>query len=201
MFMNLNQYDIYNLTQYDIIDAIRSACDFFRIPMPCIIRNQTGECNGSTCFVDSDSNSFLDDEIRLNMNQLIGVHVNTKQALSLVMTHECAHRVFQNTTFYGLNNGAWENELCADFFMGVRAGMCNMGDINKIAAGLYCTEASSTHPEGALRAIFVRHGKYAWLDLAKAGIPLTIQNLFDKFNLFLNNERHLIRQYQNVFFA
>ena len=51
----------------------------------------------------------------ITVQRLIDMKVDTKEAFSLVMTHECAHRVLQNTHFYGPNNGAWEQELCFRF--------------------------------------------------------------------------------------
>ena len=200
-FLHLcNKYQVYHMSQQDICDAIQSACDFFHIPSPRVIHDMTHVRNGQTAFLNRDRGSFYDDEISFNLDQLIAMNIETKTAFSLVMTHECAHRVFQNTIFYGINNGAWEQELCADFFMGVRAGLRNLADIESVAIGLYHTCASPTHPEGALRTLFVRHGKYAGLELKSAGVPLTVQNLFNKFNEYLYQDRAEIIRFQSRIF-
>ena len=109
----------FGLSQDDIRDAIKSACDFFNIPQPRIIQDLTNQPGGQTMFVNWDRGSYYDDVLCFNMQQLIDMKVDSKEAFSLVMTHECAHRVLQNTHFYGPNNGAWEQELCCDYFMGV----------------------------------------------------------------------------------
>lgn len=62
------------------------------------------------------------------MQQLVDMKVDSKEAFSLVMTHECAHRVLQDTQLPGINNGTWEHELAADFLMGCRAGLWGMDD-------------------------------------------------------------------------
>lgn len=43
--------------------------------------------------------------------------------------------------------------------MGCRAGLWNM-DISKVTLGLQLTNGAPSHPEGALRAMFIRHGQY-----------------------------------------
>lgn len=189
----------FGLSEYEIKEAIKSACDFFNIPMPRMIQDLTNVQNGQTMFVNWDQRSYLDDVLCFNMQQLIDMNVDSKDAFSLVMTHECAHRVLQATRFPGINGGVWENELAADFFMGVRAGLWNM-DESKIAVGLLLTNGSPSHPEGFLRALFIRHGKYAAQAMRSQGIPLTIQNLVNEFMSFRNQNIHEIHRYQRKFY-
>ena len=159
-FLALSQrFERFGLTCEDVYDAIKSACDFFHIPMPRMIQDLTNVHNGQTMFVNFNSGSYEDDVLCFNIQQLVDMKVDSKEAFSLVMTHECAHRVLQNTQFPGINNGVWEHELAADFLMGCRAGLWGMDD-SKIRVGLILTSASPTHPEGTLRALFVRHGMY-----------------------------------------
>lgn len=198
-FLRLSQqYKRFGLTPAEIKDAIKSACDFFNIPMPRLIQDLTNNPNGQTCFMNWDRGSYADDVICFNMQQLIDMKVDSKDAFSLVMTHECGHRVLQNTTFPGINNGQWESELCPDFFMGCRAGLWNM-DISKVSLGLLLTNGSHSHPEGALRAMFIRHGQYVTPEMRRRGIPLTIQNLINEFMAFrqqnLNEIKNLQRKY------
>jgi hypothetical protein len=180
-FLKLSQrFGKFGLSQTDIQDAIKSACDFFNIPMPRMIQDLTNVQNGQTMFVNCDRGSYYDDVLCYNMQQLLDLNVTTKEAFSLVMTHECAHRVLQATQFQGINGGAWENELAADYLMGCRAGLWNM-DESKVVLGLIQTSGSPTHPEGTLRALFIRAGKYKAQEMHRQGIPLTIPNLINEF--------------------
>lgn len=199
-FMGLShRFRRFGLSESEIRDAIKSACDFFNIPMPRMIQDLTNARNGQTMFVNWDKGSYYDDVLCFNMQQLIDMKVDSKDAFSLVMTHECAHRVLQATSFPGLNGGVWENELAADFLMGVRAGLWNM-DATKITVGLLMTDGSPTHPEGALRALFIRHGKYVSQAMRKQGIPLTIQNLINEFMSFRNQNLAEIHRFQRKFY-
>ena len=199
-FMGLShRFRRFGLSESEIRDAIKSACDFFNIPMPRMIQDLTNARNGQTMFVNWDKGSYYDDVLCFNMQQLIDLKVDSKDAFSLVMTHECAHRVLQATPFPGINGGVWENELAADFLMGVRAGLWNM-DATKITVGLLMTDGSPTHPEGALRALFIRHGKYVSQAMRKQGIPLTIQNLINEFMSFRNQHLAEIYRFQRKFY-
>lgn len=175
-----SRFQRFGLSEADINDAIKSACDFFNIPMPRMIQDLTNVKDGQTMFVNRDRGSYNDDILCYNMQQLIDMKVDSKSAFSLVMTHECAHRVLQATQFPGINNGAWENELAADFLMGCRAGLWNMDD-SKVCQGLILTDGSPSHPEGTLRVLFIRRGKYIAQSMRDQGIPLTIQNLINEF--------------------
>lgn len=199
-FMRLSQrFRRFGLSDEDIRDAIKSACDFFNIPMPRMIQDLTNAQNGQTMFVNWDRGSYYDDVLCFNMQQLIDMNVDSKEAFSLVMTHECAHRVLQATPFPGINDGVWENELAADFFMGVRAGLWNM-DESKIAVGLLLTNGSPSHPEGTLRALFISRGKYVSQAMRTQGIPLTIQNLINEFMAFRNQNLSQIHMFQRKYY-
>ena len=179
------RFSSFGLSQEDVYDAIQSACDFFKIPFPRMVKDLTDHPMGRTMFLNWDPCSYEDDVLCFDMKQLLDLNVDSKEAFSLVMTHECAHRVLQNTQFSGPNNGIWELELCCDYLMGVRSGLSNM-DVSKITVGIMLTDGSPTHPEGALRAMFIRYGQYHAQEMQKQGIPTTIQNLlseFDKYRL------------------
>lgn len=190
----------FGLSDADIHDAIKSACNFFNIPMPRMIQDLTNEQNGQTMFVNWDRGSYYDDVLCFNMQQLAQMHVYGKEAFSLVMTHECGHRVLQNTQFPGVANGQWESELCPDFFMGCRAGLWNMHSIEKVTLGLMLTNGSPSHPEGTLRALFIRHGRYAAPEMHRRGIPLTIQNLVNEFMAFRDQNLYEIQTQQRKFY-
>lgn len=198
--MNLIQqyaqrFRAFSLSETDIYDGIKSACDFFNIPMPRMINDMSNVRNGQTMFVNWDRGSYYDDVLCFNMRQLTDMKVDCKSAFSLVMTHECAHRVLQATQFPGVNGGVWENELAADFLMGCRAGLWKIDD-SKVCLGLAMTSGSPTHPEGCIRVLFIRHGKYVSQDMLSRGIPLTIQNLLNEFMRYRQENLSMIHQYQ-----
>lgn len=200
-FLKISQrFNKFDLSSKDIEDAIKSACDFFNIPMPRMIQDLTNVQNGQTMFVNWHPGLYEDDVLCYNMQQLVDMKVDSKDAFSLVMTHECAHRVLQNTQFPGINNGIWEHELAADFLMGCRAGLWNM-DESKLTVGLILTNASPTHPEGSLRALFIRYGKYKAIEMRAKSIPLSIQNLLNEFMIYRQENLEQIHQYQRKFYS
>ena len=200
IFLKLSQkLNRFGLSEDDVRDAIKSACDFFSIPMPRLIQDMTNADNGQTMFVNWDKNSYHDDVLCFDMRQLICMNVDSKESFSLVMTHECAHRVFQATNFPGVAGGIWESELVADFFMGVRAGLANM-DESRIAAGLLITGGCQTHPEGRLRVLFIRHGKYIAQVMKMNGASLTIKNFMNEFIKFRNQNLAMIQRCQRRYF-
>lgn len=194
------RFQRFGLSDADVYGAIKSACDFFNIPMPRMIQDLTNVQNGQTMFVNWDRGSYYDDVLCFNMQQLIDMKVDSKEAFSLVMTHECGHRVLQNTQFPGVANGQWESELCPDFFMGCRAGLWNMNAIDKVVMGLILTDGSPSHPEGTLRALFIRHGKYIVPEMHRRGIPLTIQNLINEFMAFRQQNLNEILNQQHKYY-
>lgn len=194
------RFQRFGLSDADVYEAIKSACDFFNIPMPRMIQDLTNVQNGQTMFVNWNRGSYYDDVLCFNMQQLINMKVDSKDAFSLVMTHECGHRVLQNTQFPGVANGQWESELCPDFFMGCRAGLWNMNAIDKVVMGLILTNGSPSHPEGTLRALFIRHGKYIVPEMHRRGIPLTIQNLINEFMAFRQQNLNEILNQQHKYY-
>ena len=194
------RFQRFGLSDADVHEAIKSACDFFNIPMPRTTQDLTNVQNGQTMFVNWDRGSYYDDVLCFNMQQLIDMKIDSKDAFSLVMTHECGHRVLQNTQFPGVANGQWESELCPDFFMGCRAGLWNMNAIDKVMMGLILTDGSSSHPEGTLRALFIRHGKYIAPEMHHRGIPLTIQNLVNEFMTFRQQHINEILNQQHKYY-
>ena len=194
------RFQRFGLSDADVHDAIKSACDFFNIPMPRMIQDLTNVQNGQTMFVNWDRDSYYDDVLCFNMQQLINMKVDSKDAFSLVMTHECGHRVLQSTPFPGVANGQWESELCPDFFMGCRAGLWNMNAIDKVVMGLILTDGSPSHPEGTLRALFLQDGKYIAPEMHRRGIPLTIQNLINEFIAFRQQNLNEILNQQHKYY-
>ena len=53
------RFSRFGLTQDDIRDAIKSACDFFTIPQPRMIQDLTNTPGGQTMFVNWDRGSYM----------------------------------------------------------------------------------------------------------------------------------------------
>ena len=104
-FLKMSQrFKKFGLTSKEVEEAIKSACDFFHIPMHRMILALTFVHNGQTMFVNWDRNSYEDDVLCFNMQQLIDLKLDGKEAFCLVMTHECSHRTLLTTRFPGINN-------------------------------------------------------------------------------------------------
>ena len=95
-----------------VVNAVKRACDFFGLPMP-----EIKYANG-VCVWPNDTRTYDDDEFGFNREQLMSLGISGEDSLTLIYTHECAHRTLQ-----GAYNDAWEEELACDFFAGVHAGM------------------------------------------------------------------------------
>lgn len=175
--------NIFNLSVAQITEAIASACEFFGIPYPDMVYNLTYQENGQTMFVNRDASTYADDIICYNLAQLQALGATNQTALSLIMTHECAHRYFQDITFPGMNDGAWEEELACDYFMGVRSGMQNL-NIERVAEGLRQTQGGKTHPNGDLRYMAIRQGQQDVLFMTRNDYALSINNFLHKFEEF-----------------
>jgi hypothetical protein len=91
-----------------VVNAVRRACKFFGIPEVPIV-NAHG-----ACVWPNDTRTYNDDVFGFNREQLMSLGISGEDSLTLIYTHECAHRTLQ-----GAYNDAWEEELACDFFAGV----------------------------------------------------------------------------------
>lgn len=193
------RFDRFNLSHAEVMEAIRGACDFFRIPYPELVYDLTDKKGGRTMFVNNNSDKMSDDILCYNMDQLIDLKVNSLDSFSLIMTHECAHRVFQKAHLPGVANGIWEHELLADFFMGIRAGLWSI-DCGLPMIGLFLTPGSHTHPEGIIRGMFIRHGNYLAQRMLMEGAPKTLEYIFNKFLEYREEMMEEIVNYQSKWY-
>lgn len=187
------------LREEQILGAIRTACDFFGIPMPQLIYDVTNNPGEGTAVINRMGNTYEDDILQYNMKELVGLGVANLDAFTLVLTHECMHRVLQRTTLPGRNGGRWEEELACDYFMGVRAAMTGM-DEDPVAKGLLSTKGWQTHPVGSLRYKFIKQGKQnAYFDLIRRR-PVSFQVMYQQFLELLAKHREEINILQRPFF-
>jgi hypothetical protein len=173
---------------YDmVVNEVYGACDFFHIPYPPIIDSE------GTCVWPNDPCTQRDDVIGLDREQLMEMGVYGKDALGLVMTHECCHRMLQN---YGYID-PWEHEGACDFFAGVRAGMGLM-DTTHFENSLINSSGSETHPVGTLRVEMIEYGKQIAAEMNENGIQPTFENCLEKFNQYLSDNEDKIKELKNI---
>jgi len=194
----------YGVTEQDCINEIKAACAFFGMPMPASIDNLTYLPYGQTMFVNRNRESFADDILCYDLAELKRLGVTGKHAFTLIMTHENAHRLMQNTPIEGVNNGQWEQELIADFFMGVRAGIEGIphSALDAVRSGLKDTPGAKTHPTGKLRSDIISYG-YTWvgnMDLIHHK-KRTMQEYYNIFMEWLQKHKGEIRQAQVPFYG
>jgi hypothetical protein len=182
-----------SLTEEECYNGIKEACDFFGMPMPQLIQDVTGKRDQHTGSQSRDLRTFFDDILYYNLEELKTVGVDDYTAFTLVFTHECAHRYFQNRLLPGPNFGQWEGELVADFFMGVRASL-QRKDISKVINGLASCGGSGTHPIGFLRRDYIVYGmQEANFHLIKRR-PFDIEDYFQCFLRYRLNHLDELRK-------
>ena len=169
------------LSEADIKDAIASACAFFNIPYPVFVQDLSNFRFGYTMFVSIDPTSYGDDILYYNLNELAQLHIGSKQAFSLIVTHEMGHRVLQSIRFEGPYNGSWQGELAADFLMGCRAGLYDMTQIDKVIEGLGKEAGSKSHPKGYLRVNFIKHGLLVAQRIRNERRSVNINDLLEEY--------------------
>ena len=69
-------------------------------------------------------------------------------------------------------------------------------DESKLTVGLLLTNGSPTHPDGVLRALFIRRGKYTAIEMRNKNILLSIPNLLNEFMICRQENLARIHQYQ-----
>ncbi len=197
---NINFKNLNGLSEYDIKEAINSACEFFGIPFPVFVQDLSSFKYGRTLFMNIDPTTYEDDILYYNMKELAELNVGSKEAFSIIMTHECAHRVLQSVRFEGPYDGAWQGELAADFLMGFRAGFCNMEHINHVIEGLGKTVGTKTHPKGYLRANFINYGVQLAYHVKSNSIPFSINELITEYhNHYIEMQAYVKRDEKEIY--
>lgn len=170
-----------------VLSAVTRACDFFGIPEVPVINAQ------GTCVWPNDTDSLHDDVFGFNREQLMKLGITGEDSLTLIYTHECAHRTLQ-----GAYNDGWEEELACDFFAGVHAGLHNV-NIDNFEAALGSTPGGTSHPNGALRANFIEFGQQVAQELSARGIEPTYDNCLARLNEHIEEKSGLITEYRAQF--
>lgn len=175
------------LSQQEIEEGIHSACDFFGIAYPMLIIDLSNKKYGQTMFVNVDPVSFTDDVICYNIRQLQNLGVKNRDAFTLIMTHECAHRYYQQFPFDGPFEGHWKEELTCDFYMGVRSVLEQL-TIGGVLEGTSRMQGCQTHPDGDLRKDAIQFGINTVLQFLHNGTPCILENFHKAILVYLSAE-------------
>lgn len=157
-----------------VSNAIHRACDFFSLPDAPFFEGKT------VCILPNDVSTVMDDIFGFSRVQMMEMGINGEDALTLVYTHECAHRILQNN----LELSEKEIELACDFFAGVHAGMEGL-DTEPLKEALGQTLESDTHPEGKLRADIIAYGEAFVESMNVQHIPITFELCMEEFEDYL----------------
>ena len=179
-FMRMQSvYEQFGVSETDCIQAVLEANEFFGLPTPEILDAMNTSRRG-TRMEYNNPRSLIDDVIVYDLKQLMKMGIKGRQAFTLTMTHECAHRIFKIPECKKVVPGHWEEELGCDFFIGVRAGL-NLMDVEAVRQGLDGTSADARHPEGYMRNEFIRIGlMHGRMNAVNKSTPY-----FDKYMGFL----------------
>lgn len=182
-------HDIHDMTLPDemVLSAVTRACEFFGIPEVPVVNAQ------GTCVWPNDSTTYEDDVFGFNREQLMSLGISGEDSLTLIYTHECAHRTLQSTY-----TDDWEEELACDFFAGIHAGLKGM-NIDNFEASLGQTPGGDTHPNGALRAEFIEYGKQVAEEMQARGVEVTYEGCIARLNQHLEEKDGLIDEYRERF--
>lgn len=167
-----------------VLSAVTRACDFFNLPEVPVVH-----ANG-TCVWPNDTTTYADDVLGFNRAELMSMGVSGEDSLTLIYTHECAHRTLQ-----GAYNDSWEEELACDFFAGVHAGLQDI-NIDNFEAALGATTGGATHPAGALRAEFIEFGQKIADEMQERGLEVTYEGCLERLNQHLEDKQGLIVEYR-----
>lgn len=149
--------------------AAHSASKFFNLPEAKIQK-------GATIGVyKNGEGTFLDDVFEYNLEQFKKMNCTSFEDMTKVWAHECGHRLLQN-----IFPNSWADELGADFFAGARSEMMGLPKSN-FEKMLGSTNASKSHPGGALRMKAMDYGRFVVTQMKKAGIQPTWENCIEAY--------------------
>ncbi|MBQ4485346.1 MAG: hypothetical protein II934_10175 [Prevotella sp.] len=166
-----------------VASAIERACKFFHLPEVPFVDSE------GTCVWPKDAGTPFDDVFGFNRRELMTLGIQGEDSLTLVYTHECAHRALQSYQ----NLDVWEHELACDFFAGIHAAMAGI-DTENFEDALGATKGSDSHPAGTLRADFIEYGKEIAKEMELRKVPITFEGCLERFNAHLIEEGETIAQ-------
>lgn len=168
-----------------VASAVHRACDFFGMPTPASVLDDNG-----VCVYNGDPTTIFDDVMGFSRLQMIKMGIQGEDSLTLVYTHECAHRALQNISY---TIDPWHEELACDFFAGVNAAMNNM-DASNFQNALGSLPGGDTHPNGQLRAEFIEYGQQVVEYMQERGIEVSFENCIQFLNQHIMEQSPVIAQ-------
>lgn len=184
-----DQFNI-SLSEDFIHQAVCDAGKFFGLPDPYQI-NESKE--GSAFVVLYKPDTPCDDIVGYNPSWFKDYHIYDEDSFKIVMTHEAAHRFFQNH-FYNFIN-PWEEELACDYLAAVRSYLEGINN-ETFMETIETWSQDSTHPYGKWRNDIMTYGLQVAETLSTAG-NMDIYTCLNHFTNYLNVNRIVI---QNEYF-
>lgn len=155
---NANIFDVFfkdkgNISDDDIVSAIKDVATFFDLPMPTI----SDKCSTIAEVMTGDNASEC--ELFYSKQMMENAGINNLDTLRLSLVHELSHQVLYKTRFLLFENDLWVQELAADMMVGAFSAMGDDVATGKYKYVLRQLPASMTHPDGTLRAAIVEYGR------------------------------------------
>lgn len=158
-----------------VMQAVETACSFFDLPEAPVINSD------GVCVWQNNTSTTFDDVFGFNREQMVDMGIISTDALTLVYSHECAHRALQD--YEGIDGKS--EELACDYFAGIHAELHDM-DTSRFEEALGQTEGSETHPNGELRVEAIEYGRQVAADMIAQGETPTFGSCMDRFDEFLS---------------
>ena len=161
------------LSQDMIEESVDRMCDFFNIDKSYSVIE--GE---STAVNLGDRETYGDEILFYNYEQLGEMGITGQDGLDLVMTHEGTHIMLQN-----MDTGfsPYQEELCCDYMAGVRAGLNSM-DVSELENAFAGRGHDATHPDGSFRIDAIEDGlAFAKDYMATHELPPTFNECLEDF--------------------
>lgn len=156
-------------------EAVHNACAFFNMPEVPIVNSE------GVCVWPNSTETLSDDVFGFSRAQMMEMGISGGDSLTLVYTHECAHRALQD--YEGMEGK--DKELACDFFAGVHASIADI-NMEQLSDALGQSMETETHPAGELRVEAMEFGKTVADEMAAQGTPLTFENCMKRFEDFLS---------------
>lgn len=185
----LQQAHEFDLPADVIHNALESACKFIGIP------DMDFAEAPATAVSLGDTTTYADDKLLFGRDQLLNSGIHDEDSLSLICTHEAAHRVFQYvSSTHQLST--WQNELACDAFMGVRSVAEHM-DIEPIKDFLRPYHDCPSHPGFELRNEYLEIGRQIGQYLLDHDLPINMQNILNELRPYIDRDANSILTTEN----
>ncbi len=158
-------FDTEDVGEEEAEAVVADVSDFFSLPRPVIV----SRCSAAAEVLSGGGDGKS--EISYNMDMLRKAGVNNRDAFTLCMVHETAHRIFSGHRFALWPCEMWIQELAADLTAGTYAERHSMAT-GKYKYALSVQKAALTHPGGAVRREAAEYGRHCLERMAPDGKTL-----------------------------